>query len=62
MVLCTANAVMVVVSKLLDAVCHRNGTCPLLSKARYLQILISLEVVIALVVLIVYLGEESVSG
>ena len=52
-----ANAVLVVVSRLLDAVCHQDGTCAFLSKARYLQILISLEVVIALALLIVYFGQ-----
>ena len=60
MVVCfvlAANAVLLVVSRLLDAVCHQDGTCAFLSKTRYLQILISLEVVIALALLIVYLGQ-----
>ncbi|KAK7106384.1 transmembrane protein 192-like isoform X2 [Littorina saxatilis] len=50
-----ANAIMVVLSKLLDSVCHKDGHCPFLTKTRYLQILVSLEVVIALVLLLVYL-------
>jgi len=57
----SANAVLVVVSKVLDAVCKAE-VCPLLSKARYYQIFISVEVLIALIVLVVYLGELTVKG
>ena len=52
-----ANAILVVVSRVLDAVCHPDGTCAFLTKTRYLQILICVEVVIALSLLIVYFGQ-----
>lgn len=50
-----ANAVLVVVSRILREVCEPDGRCEALSKAAYLQILISLEAVVALIVLLVYL-------
>ncbi|XP_025100371.1 uncharacterized protein LOC112567772 isoform X2 [Pomacea canaliculata] len=50
-----ANAVLLVVTKLLDEVCDKNGTCHFLNKTRYLQIIISVEVLVALVFLLIYL-------
>lgn len=52
-----ANALMVILTKLLDNLCHayKESDCHLLSKIRYIQILISVECVLALIVLCVYL-------
>lgn len=48
------------VTKLLDEVCDKNGTCHFLNKTRYLQIIISVEVLVALVFLLIYLGMYGV--
>ncbi|GFR82695.1 transmembrane protein 192 [Elysia marginata] len=52
-----ANALMVILTKLLDNFCHDRGDsdCHWLSKIRYIQILVSVECVLALIVLCVYL-------
>ncbi|XP_076438504.1 transmembrane protein 192-like [Babylonia areolata] len=50
-----ANVVMLMVSQVLDAVCQDGKSCPLMSRVRYYQVLVSVEVVIALVMLLVYL-------
>ncbi|XP_076457387.1 transmembrane protein 192-like isoform X2 [Babylonia areolata] len=51
-----ANAILVVVSQILGAVCSKqDGSCGALTNTTYLQILISLEAAIALTALLIYL-------
>ncbi|GFO34316.1 transmembrane protein 192 [Plakobranchus ocellatus] len=49
-----ANALMVILIKLLDHFCYDDGKCDVLSKMRFVQILVSVECVLALIVLCVY--------
>ncbi|XP_012945203.1 transmembrane protein 192-like [Aplysia californica] len=50
-----ANAIMVVMIKVLDSHCNPDtGRCLFLNKTRYIQILVSIECAVALVVLFVY--------
>lgn len=54
-----ANAILVILSKVLDTACPENNSCRMFTKAHYLQILISLEVLIALALLVVYLVKTT---
>ncbi|KAK7491013.1 hypothetical protein BaRGS_00017709 [Batillaria attramentaria] len=49
------NAILVVLSKVLDTACGHKDSCKMFTKAHYLQLLISLEVIIALIFLVIYL-------
>ncbi|CAG5125396.1 unnamed protein product [Candidula unifasciata] len=50
-----ANALLVIVMRVLDSHCDSKGNCKFLNKTHYIQILISFECMLALVILLVYL-------
>ncbi|CAG5122509.1 unnamed protein product [Candidula unifasciata] len=50
-----ANAVMVIVVQVLDNYCSEDDGCHKLSKANYVQILVSIECALALISLLIYL-------
>ncbi|BFZ13706.1 hypothetical protein BsWGS_16745 [Bradybaena similaris] len=50
-----ANAVLVIVVRVLDSHCDSKGNCRFLNKTHYIQILISIECMLALLILIIYL-------
>ncbi|KAK3770720.1 hypothetical protein RRG08_037906 [Elysia crispata] len=52
-----ANAIMVILTKLLDNFCDDRLKCHVLSKIRYIQILVSVECVLALLVLCIYFAQ-----
>ncbi|XP_059142631.1 transmembrane protein 192-like [Physella acuta] len=50
-----ANAVIVVVMKILDNHCGQDGKCTFLNKIIYIQIVVSVECAMALIFLVIYL-------
>ncbi|BFZ25579.1 hypothetical protein BsWGS_28618 [Bradybaena similaris] len=50
-----ANAVMVILVQVMDNYCMEDASCFKLSKANYVQILVSIECVLALIFLLIYL-------